>query len=326
MCSARGLRSVAVTRVACCAACSAWMPEPVPRSRAAATGVRTVMPARVVEAPPTPRTTPSSRAADAAGAADRAAQVGHDEPVLAAGPAVRPHVHGGGDLVAPPARVSQPLSRQASTGRTSATRACGTGCWSRNSRTSVSSGVSPRVARSAGTVSLRASAAYAGAPSSSSRPSAVKEAPSRASRSRAATSGRSVAGSGGRGDWLALLTPPLWPPAPVAHVPVPGFACAVCRSAQPSLPAQRSPPARQQSAPALGRRRRPRGSLAARLPGHRLADLALLQVLQRVVAALAQLVQLGGDVLEAVGELRPGPWCRARRPASSGRRTTWRSR
>ena len=33
-----------MTRVACCAACSAWMPEPVPRSSAVATGVRTVMP------------------------------------------------------------------------------------------------------------------------------------------------------------------------------------------------------------------------------------------------------------------------------------------
>ena len=38
-----------------------WIPEPVPRSRAAVTGVRTVMPARVVDAPPTPRTTPSFR-------------------------------------------------------------------------------------------------------------------------------------------------------------------------------------------------------------------------------------------------------------------------
>src|SRR5690606_9140574 len=85
---------------------------------------------------------------------------------------------------------------------------------SRNSRTSVSNGVSPRVARSAGTVSLRASAAYAGAPSRSSRPSAVKEAPRRASRSRAAASGRSDEGRGGR---PALLTPPLWPPPPSCH-------------------------------------------------------------------------------------------------------------
>ncbi|CAM5226428.1 hypothetical protein SCYAM73S_01951 [Streptomyces cyaneofuscatus] len=154
------------------------------------------MPARVVEAPPTPRTTPSCAAADAAGAADRAAQVGDDEPVLAAGPAVRPTSTVAAHLVVARA-VSQPLSRHGVDGQhvrhaRARQRAAGAGTAGR----AVPAGVSPRVARSAGTVSLRASAAYAGAPSSSSSPSAVKEAPSRASRSRAATSGRSVEGRG----------------------------------------------------------------------------------------------------------------------------------
>lgn len=72
---ARGLRSVAVTRVASTEACSAWIPEPVPRSRASPTGPRTVSPASVVEAPPTPRTTPSAVLPIPLGAAHRAAEV-----------------------------------------------------------------------------------------------------------------------------------------------------------------------------------------------------------------------------------------------------------
>lgn len=58
-----------------------------------------------------------------------------------------------------PTRVTQPSSAHSASGSAAAARSYGTGCWSRKSRTSVSSGASPRVARSAGTVSLRASAA-----------------------------------------------------------------------------------------------------------------------------------------------------------------------
>lgn len=111
MCRARGLRSVAVTRVACRAACSAWIPEPVPRSRAAETGVRTVIPASVVDAPPTPRTTPSALLPIPCGPADGAAQVGHDEPVLAVRAAEGPDVDGGGDVVL--ARARQPAGLHA---------------------------------------------------------------------------------------------------------------------------------------------------------------------------------------------------------------------
>src|SRR5690606_7590001 len=58
------------------------------------------------------------------------------------------------------------------------------------------------------------------------------------------------------------------------------------------------------AASALGGARRRRRGLAAGLTGHGLADVALLQRAEGVVAALAQLVQLGGDVLQTVGELR----------------------
>lgn len=58
-----------------------------------------------------------------------------------------------------PSRSSQPSASASSTGRAAAAAAYGTGCWSRKSRTRVSSGVPPPVARNAGTASLRASAA-----------------------------------------------------------------------------------------------------------------------------------------------------------------------
>lgn len=208
---ARGLRSVAVTPVACCAACSAWIPDPVPRSSARPTGVRTVIPASVVDAPPTPSTTPSSWL-----------------PI----PPAPPTPHPGSETMnqscpsGPPygltstvartpssVRATQPSATHSSNGSAAAACPAGTGCCSRKSRTSVSSGVPPRVARRAGTVSLRASAAYAGAPSRSSRPSAVKAAASRASRIRGEWSGA------GR---LVVLTRPLWllpltTPAPSAR-------------------------------------------------------------------------------------------------------------
>lgn len=154
---ARGLRSVAVTRVACCEAYSAWMPEPAPTSSAEATGVRTVIPASVLDAPPTPRTTPSSC-----------------EPMPPAPPTAQPRsetmnqswpsgpLYGRTSTVArtsSSSRITQPSSTHSASGSAARARSYGTGRWSRKSRTSVSSGEPPRVARSAGTVSLRASAA-----------------------------------------------------------------------------------------------------------------------------------------------------------------------
>lgn len=53
--------------------------------------------------------------ADASGTTDGAPEVGHDEPVLAVGPAVRPYVDGRGDLVVTGAR--QPPALQALLGR-----------------------------------------------------------------------------------------------------------------------------------------------------------------------------------------------------------------
>lgn len=153
-------------------------------------------------------------AADPAGPADRAPQVGHDEPVLAVGPAVRPYVHGRGDLVG--AYGDQPPALQALGDGQDVGHACVRhGLLEEEQPDQRLQGVSPLVARRAGTVSLRASAAYAGAPSRSSSPSAVKAAPSRASRSRAATSRRSDAGRVGR---VELLTPPLWPLPPTTRV------------------------------------------------------------------------------------------------------------
>lgn len=52
-------------------------------------------------------------AADAARAADRATEVGDDEPVVAVGPAVRPHVDGGGDLVCAVGGAGQPAGLHA---------------------------------------------------------------------------------------------------------------------------------------------------------------------------------------------------------------------
>ena len=123
------------------------MPEPVPRSRARPTGSRTVSPASVVDAPPTPSTSRpgprrSASAADAARAADRAAQVGDDPPVLAVVARVRAYVHGGAPHLAA-VRASQPAVGQAAVERGqggAAARAYGTGRCSRKSRTSVSSG------------------------------------------------------------------------------------------------------------------------------------------------------------------------------------------
>src|SRR5690606_39142310 len=85
--------------------------------------------------------------------------------------------------------------------------------------------------------------------------------------------------------------------AGVTHAPI--VAAAPVMSPPPCPRAPRRG-ARCGSAPA----RRGGGRLAAGLAGHGLADLALLQRPQGVVAALAELVQLGGDVLQTVGELR----------------------
>ena len=58
---ARREMSVATTSRAWTEACSAWIPEPVPRSRTRPTGVRIVTDAKVVVAPPMPSTwSPSS--------------------------------------------------------------------------------------------------------------------------------------------------------------------------------------------------------------------------------------------------------------------------
>lgn len=95
--------------------------------------------------------------ADTARTADRAPEVGHDEPVLA----VRPP-YGRTSTPArtvPSAWLTQPSATHSASGRAARARSSATGRCNRNSRTSVSSGVSPRVARRAGTVSLRARAA-----------------------------------------------------------------------------------------------------------------------------------------------------------------------
>ncbi|GGT80326.1 hypothetical protein GCM10010244_00150 [Streptomyces coeruleorubidus] len=67
----------------------------------------------------------------------------------------------------------------------------------------------------------------------------MKEAPSRASRSRAATSGRSEEGSGGRGDWLALLTPPIVSAGTGIARAGAGYRALLGGAAGPSLPTQR---------------------------------------------------------------------------------------
>ncbi len=60
---ARSSTSVATTTRVCRAACSAWIPHPVPRSSTRSTGRRIVSWARVRDAPPIPSTCPAGRTA-----------------------------------------------------------------------------------------------------------------------------------------------------------------------------------------------------------------------------------------------------------------------
>ena len=91
--------SVPTTRRECRDACSAWIPQPVPRSSTCSRASRTVTCASVVDAPPTPSTW-SVRSALPGG---QLAQVGRDPPVDLPAPVdggVRAQVDAGADVVA----------------------------------------------------------------------------------------------------------------------------------------------------------------------------------------------------------------------------------
>ena len=155
-CSARGESRWPTTWSLCRLACRACTPQPVPTSRARPTADARVSWASMVEAPPTPRTW--SVRQRAAGAVEAGAEVGDDPPgscavVASAVRAVRrPDVR----RRAPRRRrrTSSPEVDRGVQRQRRAVAACwSTGSWSRNSRTRVSSGTPPVVARRAGTVS-----------------------------------------------------------------------------------------------------------------------------------------------------------------------------
>ena len=193
------------------AACSAWMPEPVPRSSARRDG-RPDGDAgegggRAADAEHHGRRV-HARAADAAGAADGAAQVGDDAPVLAVGPAVRPDVHGRArtsSAVADEPAVGQ--ARRPAGQHVRARRACGTGCCSRNSRTRRLQRASAAGGAQRGHGLAARQRRVGGGAEQVEQPSAVKE----AAEQRVARAGRHgrAAGSGtcaGRG-WRYSRTP-----------------------------------------------------------------------------------------------------------------------
>lgn len=289
-------------------------------------------------------------AARAAGAADRAAEVGDDEPVLALRAAVRTHVNRGAHLVARPGEPAvlqglvarqcrsgalvrdglleqeQPYERvergaaaggpQGGHGLAAGQRGVGGRAEQVEQAVGGEVGREQGVAEPGGAVGHGQAGGRTGGNTGRTHPAIVAAGtdkhprpgthmgPGRAKGGRARRRGPYGVGATPRSPRTRA-----WPSRTASPTP------RACRTPKAS-PTPRASPLRGGArggrllggvAAGGGRRRGGRGGgllLAAGLLLHRLAEVAGLQLLEGVVAALADGVQLVGDALEAVGELR----------------------
>ncbi len=166
--SARSLTSVATTVPECVARCSAWTPQPVPRSSERPTGARVVSWASEVAAELIPRTWSVLTFEAAPSRPGVRSLATHRSTSSAAYGRTSTRAR-----TSPTERSSSPAvhSRSSRSGSARSTSSARTGAWSSHRRVRVSTGLPPRVARSPGRVSLRESAAWAVGPRAWATPS-----------------------------------------------------------------------------------------------------------------------------------------------------------